>query len=112
MQIISNGDALVRHNRDAIQSINQIGRFHSLGEAPNYLKRSMKMISFRTFSVAISLLLLASSVMPLVAQRRGPRGRIWTKGEVNQLIKNAEDRSDSFIKLFDKALDKSALRRI
>ena len=67
------------------------------------------MISFRRFSGAISLLLLASSVMPLVAQRRGPRGRIWTKAEVNQLIKNAEDRSDSFVKLFDKALDKSGL---
>ena len=67
------------------------------------------MISFRRFSVAVSLLLLIALGMPLMAQRRGPRGRIWTKPEVNQLIKNAEDRSDSFIKLFDKALDKSAL---
>ena len=41
--------------------------------------------------------------------RRGPRGRVYTKPEVNELIKTAEDRSDRFIKLFDKALDKSAL---
>lgn len=67
------------------------------------------MISYRWFSVAIGLLLLATSAMSLSAQRRGPRGRIWTKAEVNQLIKNAEDRSDSFKKLLDKALDKSAL---
>jgi hypothetical protein len=48
-------------------------------------------------------------VLPVVAQRRGPRGRIWTKAEVNQLIKNAENRSDVFVKLLDKALDNSVL---
>src|SRR6478672_6220829 len=67
------------------------------------------MISFGRFSVATILLLLVSSLTPLLAQRRGPHGKVWTKAEVNQLIKNAEDRSDSFVKLFDKALDKSAL---
>ena len=67
------------------------------------------MISYRRFSVAIALLLLACSALPILAQRRGPRGRIWTKAEVNQLIKNAENRSDSFMNLLDKALDKSAL---
>jgi hypothetical protein len=67
------------------------------------------MISYRSFSVAIGFLLLVASVTPLVAQRRGPRGRIWTKAEVNQLIKNAEDRSDRFIKLFDRALDRTTI---
>jgi hypothetical protein len=43
------------------------------------------------------------------AQRRGPRGRVYTKNEVNDLIKRAETRSDVFVKLFDRALDKSAL---
>jgi hypothetical protein len=38
--------------------------------------------------------------------RRGPRGRVYTKPEVNELIQRAEDRSDRFLKLFDKALDK------
>ena len=47
--------------------------------------------------------------LPVMAQRRGPRGRIYTKPEVNQLIKNAENRSDSFIRALDKGLDKSAL---
>ena len=67
------------------------------------------MISYRRFSVAIALSLLACSALPTLAQRRGPRGRIWTKAEVNQLIKNAENHSDSFMNLLDKALDKSAL---
>ena len=67
------------------------------------------MIAFRRLSIAVGLLLLVSAAMPSLAQRRGPRGRIWTKPEVNQLIKNAENRNDSFVKLFDKALDKSAL---
>lgn len=56
------------------------------------------------------LLVLALVAVPVQAQgRRGPRGRVYTKAEVNDLIKVAEDRSDRFIKLFDKALDKSAL---
>jgi len=67
------------------------------------------MISFRRFSVATTFLLVVWSFTLVLAQRRGPHGKIWTKPEVDQLIKNAEDRSDSFVKLFDKALDKSAL---
>jgi len=43
------------------------------------------------------------------AQRRGPRGRVYTRSEVNELIKRAEDRSDRFVKSFDKSLDKSGL---
>lgn len=67
------------------------------------------MIVRRTFFLAFATLLFLSSAMSVTAQRRGPRGRIWTKSEVNQLIKNAEDRSDTFVKLFDRALDKSVL---
>jgi hypothetical protein len=55
------------------------------------------------------LLVLGFVALPVQAQRRGPRGRIYTRPEVNELIKTAEDRSDRFMKLFDKALDKSAL---
>ena len=56
------------------------------------------------------VLVLGLSALSVAAQdRRGPRGRVYTKAEVNELIKVAEDRSDQFIKIFDKALDKSAL---
>jgi hypothetical protein len=52
---------------------------------------------------------IASVSTTTLAQRRGLRGRLYTKDEVNELIKRAEDRSDRFIRLFDKALDKSSL---
>jgi hypothetical protein len=56
------------------------------------------------------LLVFGLVALPVQAQvRRGPRGRVYTRAEVNDLIKVAEDRSDRFMKLFDKALDKSAL---
>ena len=58
-------------------------------------------------SFAVSMILALSS--STLAQRRGPRGRIYTKNEVNDLIKRAEDRSDRFVRLFDRALDKSGL---
>jgi hypothetical protein len=56
---------------------------------------------------ACGLILGLANATP--AQRRGPRGREYTRDEVNALIKRAEDRSDVFVKLFDRALDKSAL---
>lgn len=47
---------------------------------------------------------------PAEAQRRRrPAQRGYTKGEVNQIIKRVEERSDSFVKLFDKSLDRSGL---
>ena len=42
------------------------------------------------------------------AQRRA-RGRSFSKDQVNQIIKRVEDRSDDFVKVLDKALDKSKL---
>jgi len=41
--------------------------------------------------------------------RRGPGGGVYRQAEVNDLIKKGEDRSDRSAKLFDKALDRSAL---
>jgi hypothetical protein len=61
------------------------------------------------FSVALLVLLLAAFASTSAQPRRGPRGRAYTRAEVNELIKAAEDRSDRFVKLFDQALDKSAL---
>jgi hypothetical protein len=44
------------------------------------------------------------------AQRyRTPRARGYTKDEVNSIIKRVETRTDEFVKLFDKSLDRSGL---
>lgn len=51
----------------------------------------------------------AVAAAPQRYRRRPPRARGWTKGEVDALIKRAENRSDDFVKLFDKALDRSNL---
>ena len=68
----------------------------------------MSISSVRTKLLLV--LVLGLLALPIAAQnRRGPRGRVYTKAEVNELIKVTENRSDRFIKLFDKALDKSAL---
>ena len=68
----------------------------------------MSIASKRT--MVLLVLVLGLVALPVNAQlRRGPRGRVYTRAEVNDLIKVAEDRSDRFMKLFDKALDKSAL---
>jgi hypothetical protein len=53
-----------------------------------------------------TLLGLAS---PSFAQRRGPyRGRIY-RVDVDRLIRQVEDRSDVFVRIFDRALDRSRL---
>jgi hypothetical protein len=59
--------------------------------------------------VSAVLILVLLTTIATSAQRRGPRGRAYTRAEVNELIKTSEDRSDRFVKLFDKAIDKSAL---
>jgi len=42
-------------------------------------------------------------------RRQSPRARGYTKAEVAVIITRVENRSDDFIKLFDKALDRSGL---
>jgi hypothetical protein len=86
--------------------------FFDLTDSPKWLlKRSKVQMSITSTRTRLWLLLvLGLVVLPIQAQvRRGPRGRVYTKAEVNELIKVAEDRSDRFMKLFDKALDKSGL---
>jgi len=47
---------------------------------------------------------------PVTASGQGRyRGRIYTKGDVERIIKRVEDRSDSFRKIVDRSLDRSAL---
>ena len=47
---------------------------------------------------------------PVTANGQGRyRGRVYTKADVERIIKRVEDRSDSFKNLVDKSLDRSAL---
>lgn len=62
---------------------------------------------FITLAAICALLILSA---PAEAQRRrAPRARAYTKAQVNQIIKRVEERSDRFVKLFDKSLDRSGL---
>jgi hypothetical protein len=60
-----------------------------------------------TVTTACAALLLLT--MTSVAQPRIARGRVYTKAEVERIIRRVEDRSDKFKKEFDKALDRSRL---
>jgi hypothetical protein len=63
---------------------------------------------FFTVLAAICAILILS--VPGEAQRRRtPLARGYTKAEVNEIIKRVETRSDSFVHLFDKSLDRSRL---
>ena len=63
---------------------------------------------FLSLAATCAILLLS---VPAEAQRRRrpPAARGYTKDHVNQIIKRVEERSDRFVKLFDKALDRSRL---
>ena len=62
---------------------------------------------FITLAVVGSLLVLSA---PAEAQRRRrPLQRGYTKAQVNQIIKRVEERSDRFVRLFDRSLDRSGL---
>lgn len=66
---------------------------------------------FITTATSLFLCCLATfiSVSVAAAQGTGPGGRFYTKAEVEALIKRVEERSDSFRKVIDRSLDKSAL---
>ena len=67
----------------------------------------------RNYSYRMAPILAALAVLVLCAaaqaQPRVARGRVYTKGDVDQIIKRVEDRTDKFKKEFDRALDKSRL---
>jgi hypothetical protein len=63
-------------------------------------------VSRMALAFAAALLLIPSMAG---AQRREARGRLYTKADVDRIIKRVEDRSDKFEKEFDKALDRSRL---
>jgi len=64
---------------------------------------------FFTIVAAICAVMILS--VPTEAQRRrgSPAARGYTKAEVNDIIKRVETRSDSFVKEFDRSLDRSRL---
>lgn len=62
---------------------------------------------FITLAAVCAVLIL--SVPGEAQRRRHPRQRGYTKTEVNNIIKRVEERSDRFVKLFDKSLDRSGL---
>jgi len=70
----------------------------------------MKTISSRFFVMSVVCGVMLALVAPGVAQRRRGYARSgYTRPEVDRLIKRTEDRTDMFVKLFDKALDNSVL---
>jgi biopolymer transport protein ExbB/TolQ len=69
----------------------------------------MKTNIVRIVFVVAAMSLVVGLVANAYAQPRAARGRIYTKAEVEQIIKRVEDRSDKFKKEFDKALDRSRL---
>ncbi|HUQ30826.1 MAG TPA: hypothetical protein VM095_01845 [Pyrinomonadaceae bacterium] len=70
----------------------------------DYLPRRI----FITLAAICAVLILS---VPGEAQRRRrpPIQRGYTKTEVDRIIKRVEERSDRFVKLFDKSLDRSRL---
>ncbi len=60
-------------------------------------------------SLAAVCAVLILSVPSEAQRRRSPRQRGYAKAEVNAFIKRVEERSDKFVKLFDKSLDRSKL---
>jgi hypothetical protein len=60
-------------------------------------------------SLAAICAVLILSVPGEAQRRRHPRARGYTKAQVNEIIKRVEERSDRFVKLFDRSLDRSGL---
>jgi hypothetical protein len=66
------------------------------------------MKSYFRFALATAFTLLLVSAF-VQAQPRVARGRVYTKADVDRIIKRVEDSTDKFKKEFDKALDHSRL---
>lgn len=71
------------------------------------MRAYMSRKSLMTLAAIFAVLIL--SVPGEAQRRRGPRARGYTKGEINELIKRVENRSDDFVRVFDSALDRSRL---
>jgi hypothetical protein len=66
------------------------------------------MRSYFRFALATAFTIILVAVFSQ-AQPRVARGRVYTKADVDRIIKRVEDSTDKFKKEFDKALDRSRL---
>jgi len=66
------------------------------------------MKSYFRFALITAFTVLLSAGLAQ-AQPRVARGRVYTKADVDRIIKRVEDSTDKFKKEFDKALDRSRL---
>src|SRR5436190_594526 len=69
----------------------------------------MREYRFRIVPVITAAFALLMFCTASQAQPRGARGRVYTKGDVDRIIKRVEDRTDKFKKEFDRSLDHSRL---
>lgn len=66
--------------------------------------------SLKSFTILAVIGLMLAVASPSFAQSRGPyRGRAYTRAQVDHLIRQVENRSDQFVAIFDRALDRSRL---
>ena len=69
----------------------------------------MKRVLGTTITLVIAAVASICLYSNAAAQGTGPGGRFYTKAEVEAIIKRVEERSDSFRKVVDRSLDKSAI---
>jgi hypothetical protein len=65
---------------------------------------------FKSFVILMTVCTMLGLASPSSAQRRGyNRGRAYVRTDVDRLIRQAENRSDVFVAMFDRSLDNSRL---
>ena len=70
----------------------------------------MRNLTFKSLTALAVCCLMLAVASPGFAQGRGPsRSRGYARVNVDRLIRQAENRSDQFVAIFDRALDRSRL---
>lgn len=70
----------------------------------------MRNLTLRTLTALTVCCLMLAVASPTFGQLRGPSGsRAYARTNVDRLIRQAENRSDQFVAMFDRALDRSRL---
>src|SRR5687768_16627354 len=68
----------------------------------------MRNLTFKSLTALAVFCMVLALASPGFAQWRGP-SRSYTRVNVDRLIRQAENRSDQFVAIFDRALDRSRL---
>src|SRR5688572_12288480 len=68
----------------------------------------MRNLTFKSLTALAVFCMVLALASPGFAQWRGP-SRSYTRVDVDRLIRQAENRSDQFVAMFDRALDRSRL---